>query len=90
MPFYYHRNKQQQPTLPPNEHRNVAEHQLAATASFARAEPTETDCPEPAATFADTEVPPADEPMAIKAGPAAEEIPRHKLIDACTIDNGML
>ena len=55
----------------------MAEHQLAATASFAGAEPAKTDRPEPAATFADAEVPPADEPMAIKAGPAAEEIPRH-------------
>ena len=90
MPFYYHRNKQEQPTLPPIEHRNMAEHQSAATASFASAEPAETDRPEPAAAFADTEVPAADEPMEIEADPAAEEIPRHKLIDACTIDNGML
>ena len=79
VPFYYHRNKQEQPTLPPIEHRNMAEHQSAATASFASAEPAETDRPEPAAAFADTEVPAADEPMEIEADPAAEEIPRYKL-----------
>ena len=69
-------------------YRHVAEHQSAAATAFAGAELTETDRPEPAAAFA--EVSAADEPMAIKAGLAAEEIPRHKLIDACTIDNGML
>ena len=65
--------QQEQPTLPPIEHRYVAEHQSAATASFAGAEPTETDRPEPAAAFEET--PAAHEPMAIEADPAAEEIP---------------
>ena len=70
--------QQEQPTLPPIEHRHVAEHQSAATASFAGAEPTETDRPEPAAAFA--EAPAADEPMAIEASPAAEEIPLEDII----------
>ena len=52
--------QQEQPTLPPIEHRHVAEHQSAATASFAGAEPTETGRPEPLAAFA--EAPAADEP----------------------------
>ena len=64
--------QQEQPTLPPVEQRLVAEHQSAATASFVGAEPTETDRPNPAAAFA--EAPAADEPLAIQAGPAAEEI----------------
>ena len=68
----------QQSTLPLIEQRLVAEHQAAATASFAGAEPTETDRPEPAAAFA--EAPAADEPMAIEAGPAAEEIPLEDII----------
>ena len=51
----------------------MAEHQSAATASFAGAEPIETDRPNPAAAFA--EAPAADEPLAIQVGPAAEEIP---------------
>ena len=70
--------QQEQPTLPPIEQRHVAEHQSAATASFAGAEPTETDRPEPAAAFA--EAPAADEPMEIEAGPAAEEIPLEDII----------
>ena len=65
--------QQEQSTLPPVEQRLVAEHQSAATASFVGAEPTETDRPNPAAAFA--EAPAADEPLAIQAGPAAEEIP---------------
>ena len=65
--------QQEQPTLPPVEQRLVAEHQSAATASFVGAEPTETDRPNPAAAF--VEAPAADEPLAIQAGPAAEEIP---------------
>ena len=61
--------QQQQPTLPPIEHRHVAEHQAAATAAFAGAESTETDRPELAAAFAQASE--ADEPMAIEAGPAS-------------------
>ena len=49
-----------------------------ATASFAGAEPTETDRSELAAAFA--EAPAADESMAIEAGPAAEEIPLEDII----------
>ena len=70
--------QQVQWTLPPIEHRHVAEHQLVATASFAGAEPTETDRPEPAAAFA--EAPAVVEPMEIAAGPAAEEIPLEDII----------
>ena len=70
--------QQQQPTLPLIEQRHIAEHQSAATASFAGAEPTETDRPESAAAFA--EAPAADEPMEIEAGPAAEDIPREDII----------
>ena len=74
--------QQQQPTLPPIEHRHVAEQQAVATASFAGAEPTETDRPEPAAAVAEALA--ADEPMAIEAGLAAEEdlianfLPQHR------------
>ena len=70
--------RQEQPTLSPIEQRLVAEHQSAATASFASPEPTETDCPEPTAAFA--EAPATDEPMEIEAGPAAEEIPLEDII----------
>ena len=70
--------QQEQPTLRPVEHRHVAEHQSAVTASFAGAELTETERSEPAAAFA--EAPAADEPMAIEAGPAAEEIPLEDII----------
>ena len=66
--------QQEQPTLRSVEQRLAAEHQAAAS-TFAGAEPTETDRPEPAATFADAQTPVVDEPMAIEAGPAAEEIP---------------
>ena len=62
--------QQQQRTLPPVEQRLVAEHQAVATFSFAGAEPTEIDRSEPT----------ADEPMAIEAGPAAEEIPLENII----------
>ena len=65
--------QQEQPTLPPVEQRLVAEHQSAATASFAGTELASTGCPNPAAAFA--EVPAADEPLATQASPAAEEIP---------------
>ena len=68
----------EQPTLPPIERRFVAEHQAATTVSFAGAEPTETDRPEPAAAFA--EGPAADKPIAVEAGPAAEEIPLEDII----------
>ena len=44
--------QQEQPTLPPIEHRHVAEHQSAATASLVSAEPAKTDRPEPAAAAA--------------------------------------
>ena len=70
--------QQQQPTLPPIEQRRVAEHQAPAADSVAGAVPTETDRPEPAAAFAET--PAAYEPMAIDAGPAAEEIPLEDII----------
>ena len=70
--------QQEQPTLPLIEHRHVAEHQSAATASFAGAEPTETNRPELAAAFG--EAPAADEPMEIEAGPAAEEISLEDII----------
>ena len=56
--------RQGQPTLSPIEHRHVAEHQSAATASFAGAEPTETDYSEPTAAFA--EAPAVDESMEIE------------------------
>ena len=69
--------RQGQPTLSPIEQRHVAEHQTA-TASFAGAELTETDYPEPVAAF--VEVPAADEPMERVAGPAAEEIPLENII----------
>ena len=65
--------QQEQPTLPSAEQRLVAEHQSAANASFVGAEPTETDRPNPVAASA--EAPAADEPLAIQAGPATEEIP---------------
>ena len=71
--------QQEQSTLSPIEQRHVAEHQSAAIASFAGAEATETDCPEPIAGFA--EVLAADEPMEIEtAGPAAEKIPLEDII----------
>ena len=70
--------QQEQSTLPPIEQRHVAEHQAAATSAFAGAELTETDRPEPVAAFAEAQV--ADEPMAIEAGPAAEEIPLDDII----------
>ena len=70
--------QQEQPTLSPIEHRLVVEHQAAVIAPFAGAEPTETDRPEPAAAF--VEAPAADEPMAIEASPAAEEIPLDDII----------
>ena len=70
--------QQQQSTLSPIEQRLVAEHQSAATASFAGAEPTETDRPEPAAPFADA--PAVVEPMEIETGLAAEEIPLEDVI----------
>ena len=69
---------QEQPTLPPIEHRHVAEHQSATTASFAGTESVETDRPEPTAAFA--EEPATDEPMEIEAGPASEEIPLEDII----------
>ena len=69
--------QQEQPTLPSIEQRYVAEHQ-SAIASFADVEPTETAPPEPAAAFG--QAPAADEPMEIKAGPAAEEIPLEDII----------
>ena len=72
--------QQEQPTLRPVEQRLVAEYQSAATASFAGAEPTEIDCPEPVAAFADAEASAADESMEIEAGPAAEEIPLEDVI----------
>ena len=62
--------QQEQPTLPPIKQRLVAEHQSAAIDSFAGAEPTETDRPEPV----------ADEPMEIEVGTAAEEIPLENII----------
>ena len=65
--------QQEQPPLSPVEQRLVAEHQSAATAFFVGAESTETDRPNPAAAFAETSL--AVEPLAIEAGPAAEEIP---------------
>ena len=65
--------QQEQPTLPPVEQTDVAERQSAATASFVGAEPTETDRPNLAAAFAEASA--ADEPLAIQAGPAVEEIP---------------
>ena len=75
--------QQEQPTLSPVEQRLVAEHQSAATAAyFVRAESTETGRPNPAAAFA--EVPAADEPMEIGAGPAAEEIPLEDIEDIVT------
>ena len=70
--------RQGQPTLSPIEQRHVAEHQLTAIASFAGAELTETDPPQPVAAF--VEVPAADEPMERVAGPAAEEIPIENII----------
>ena len=70
--------QQEQPTLPPIEHRHVAEHQLTAIASFVSAEATETDRPELAAAFA--QAPAADEPMAIEADLSAEEIPFDDII----------
>ena len=70
--------QREQPTSSPIEHRYVTEHQSAATASFADAESVETDRPEPAAAFA--EIPAADEPMQIEAGPAAEDIPLEDII----------
>ena len=71
-------HQQEQPTLPLIEQRHVAEHQSAATASFACAEPTETDRPEPVAAFAEASA--TDKPMEIEAGPAAEEIPLEDII----------
>ena len=68
----------EQPPLSPIEHRHVAEHQAAATASFAGTEPTETDHPTLAAVFAEASA--ADEPMEIEAGSAAEEIPLENII----------
>ena len=41
--------QQEQPTLRSVEHKIVAEHQAAAIAAFAGAEPTETDHPKSAA-----------------------------------------
>ena len=70
--------QQEQSTLRPVEQRLVAVHQAAATAPIAGAESTETDRPEPAAAFAEASE--ADEPMAIEAGPAAEEIPLDDII----------
>ena len=58
--------QQEQPTLPPIEHRHVAEHQSAATVSFARVEPTENDRAELVAAIA--EAPATDEPMEIEGG----------------------
>ena len=69
---------QEQPTLSPVEQRLVAEHQSAATASFVGAESMETDCPNPAAAFAEASA--AVEPLAIEAGPAAEEIPLEDIV----------
>ena len=70
--------QQEQPALRLVQQRLVAEHQAAATVPSAGAEPTETDHCESAAAFA--EAPAADEPMAIEAGPAAEEIPLGDII----------
>ena len=70
--------QQEQPTLSPVEPRLVAEHQSAATASFVGAESMETDCPNPAAAFAEASA--AVEPLAIEAGPAAEEIPLEDIV----------
>ena len=65
--------QQEQPTPSPVEQRLVVEHQSAATTTFASAEPAETDRPNSPTALA--EVSAAVEPLAIEAGPAAEEIP---------------
>ena len=65
--------QQEEPTLHPVKQRRVAEHQAPAADSFAGAESTETDRPEPAAAF-------ADEPMETEAGSSGEEIPPEDII----------
>ena len=70
--------QQEQPTLSPFEQRLVAEHQSAAAASSAGTESIDTDRPNPLAAFADASA--AVEPLAIEAGPAAEEIPLEDIV----------
>ena len=70
--------QQEQLTLRPVEHRHVAEHQAAATASSTGAEPAKTGRPESAAAFVKT--PAADEPMAVEVSLAAEETPLEDII----------